>query len=582
MYKKFINRLFIISTIVLYGIFSPAFAQAPDTLWTKTFGGNNIDEALFVEQTSDSGFIITGYTNSYGAGSSDLFLVRTNQFGDTLWQKTFGGSSTDEGYCVHQTSDGGYIIAGSTYSFGNSFMNTWLIKTDEFGDTLWTKTYGGNNYDYGYSVQQTADGGYIVVGGTASFGAGNYDVFLIRTDQFGDTLWTKTYGGIDYDVGVCVQQTSDSGYIITGVTTSFGAGNDDVYCIRTNQDGDTLWTKTYGGIENDNGNFVQQTFGGGFIIIGNTRSMGAGSSDILLLRITTNGNVLWTKTYGGINPDFGNSVQQLSTGGFILCGKTGSYGAGGYDAWIIRTSNNGDTLWTKTIGTGTEENGNFVCQTFDEGFIIAGLASSIDINGDFWLIQLNPEGIIPVELTSFSATVSDGDVNLNWVTATELNNSGFEIQRFALSAEPQAWVKIGFVNGNGTSSEVHNYSYKDQNPFEGTSYYRLKQIDLDGTFSYSNEVEIEVKSPQEFTLAQNYPNPFNPSTKISWQSPVSSWQTLKVYDVLGNGVVILVDEYKPAGNYEVQFDAANLPSGVYFYQLQAGNYTGTKKLILTK
>jgi hypothetical protein len=197
---------------------------------------------------------------------------------------------------------------------------------------------------------------------------------------------------------------------------------------------------------------------------------------------------------------------------------------------------------------------------------------------------------IPVELTSFTAIVSTGKVVLNWVTATELNNSGFQIERRKTKDErSEEWVSIGFVNGNGTSTETHTYSFADQNPTAGISYYRLKQIDFDGSFEYSNIVEVNLTLPIAFSLDQNYPNPFNPSTKIKYTIPnvtlsgvEGSRVILKVYDVLGDEVATLVNEEKPAGNYEISFDASKLSSGVYFYQIQAGNFVETKKMILIR
>jgi hypothetical protein len=191
---------------------------------------------------------------------------------------------------------------------------------------------------------------------------------------------------------------------------------------------------------------------------------------------------------------------------------------------------------------------------------------------------------VPVELTSFSANVNDDNVELSWITATETNNQGFEIERSEMSEvkSQMEWEKIGFVDGHGTTTESQAYSFQDKNVVTGNYSYRLKQIDFDGTSEYSNVIEVEVTSPSTFSLEQNYPNPFNPSTMISYQLPISGDVTLKVYDVLGNEVETLVDEYKPAGNYKVEFNAANLPSGIYFYKLQVGSLVETKKMLLLK
>jgi len=191
--------------------------------------------------------------------------------------------------------------------------------------------------------------------------------------------------------------------------------------------------------------------------------------------------------------------------------------------------------------------------------------------------------VVPVELLSFSSSVIDEDVTLNWMTATETNNSGFQIERRETKNErSEEWKIISFVSGNGTTTETKSYSYKDENLSSGKYQYRLKQIDFDGTFEYSNIIEAEILPPAKFSLEQNYPNPFNPRTKISWQSPINSYQTLKVFDVLGNEVATLVNEYRTAGKYEAEFDATKLSSGIYYYQLNAGDFSQTRKMVLIK
>ena len=208
--------------------------------------------------------------------------------------------------------------------------------------------------------------------------------------------------------------------------------------------------------------------------------------------------------------------------------------------------------------------------------------------------DINPDGqlgnsVTPVELVSFTINVFNKKITLNWVTATELNNSGFEIERCALNAEHKAWINVGFINGNGTTSETHFYSFTDENILNGKIIYRLKQIDFDGTFSYSNEIEVDLNLPETFSLEQNYPNPFNPVTIIKYSIPsvkthrdASLLTTLKVYDILGKVIAKLVNENQPAGNYEINFNASLLPSGIYFYQLKAGSLVETRKMLLIK
>jgi len=194
------------------------------------------------------------------------------------------------------------------------------------------------------------------------------------------------------------------------------------------------------------------------------------------------------------------------------------------------------------------------------------------------------DGVVPVELTRFTANIKNGSVVLDWITATETNNAGFEIERMKNSKiqRLQDWEVVGFVDGNGTTTQIQSYSFNDEKLSAGKYQYRLKQIDFDGSFNYSNIVEVEILPSAQFSLAQNYPNPFNPSTIIRWQSPISSLQTIKLYDILGNEVSVIINEFRDAGRNEITFNAADLPSGVYIYKLQAGDFTLSKKMLLLK
>ncbi len=373
---------------LLWATHTLAFAQGPDTLWTKTYGGLSDDSGACVQLTSDDGYIVVGRTESFGAGNSDVYLLKTDGSGDTLWTRTYGGMNEDVGFSVQETSDGGYVIIGYTRSFGPERYDVYLIKTNAYGDTTWTKTYGGIWSDQGWSVEQTSDGGYILGGCTEVELRG--DAYLIKTDTDGDVMWTRTYGGDPTEWATAVHVTSDGGYILAGFTGYIP--NWDVYLLRTDKDGNALWAKVYGGPYDDVAMSVQQTPDDGYVVAGWTGSFGAGSMDVWLLRTDANGDTLWTKTYGGINEDKGRSIQQVSGGGYIIAGSTLSSGAGEGDVYLLKTDADGDTLWSKTYGGIELERGASVQETYDGAYVITGLTCSFGAGGpDVYLIKTEPD-----------------------------------------------------------------------------------------------------------------------------------------------------------------------------------------------
>ena len=359
------------------------------TLFTKNFGGNLWDYGNSVQQTIDGGYIITGEISSSENGSSDIWLIKTDSEGQEQWNQTFDGNDRDYGKSVKQTVDGGYIIIGSTGS--DYYYDAWLIKTDPKGTEEWNQTFGGDNKNYGNSVQQTIDGGYIITGEISSSGNGSSDVLLIKTDQQGQEKWIQTFGGSDYDIGNSIEQTYDGGYIITGSTRSYGNGSSDVLLIKTDQQGQEEWIQTFGGNYIDIGNSIKQTSDNGYIITGYTQSYGNGSRDVWLIKTNSLGNEEWNQTFGGSYIDIGNSIQQTIDGGYII---TGSRGTDYYsDLWLIKTDYQGNEEWNQTFGGNDYDFGNSVQQTTDDGYIILGHTKSYGNGGyDIFLIKTDSEG----------------------------------------------------------------------------------------------------------------------------------------------------------------------------------------------
>ena len=311
--------------IISFFSFTTISLSQPDTLWTKTFSlGHSIGRS--VQRVTDGGYIITGQTYNNRNDNSDVWLIKTDSEGNEEWNQTFGGSNNDYGYSLQQTTDGGYIILG-----------TLLIKTDSDGNEEWGKNIGGK------SIQQTTDGGYIIIGGAP-------DIELIKTDTNGDTLWAKTFGGSANDVGESVQQTTDGGYIITGHTESYGNGQADVWLIKTDSLGQEEWNQTYGGVDTTEvGYSVQQTMDGGYIITGSIESAGI-PYDVYLIKADSNGNEQWTKTYGGNSPDEGFSVQQTTDGGYIITGYSDSFGSIRV-VWLIKIDSEGFVQISSTFSS---------------------------------------------------------------------------------------------------------------------------------------------------------------------------------------------------------------------------------------
>jgi hypothetical protein len=365
--------------------------NSPIIDWERTIGGSNIDKAKSTQKTIDGGYVVAGYTTSFGAGDEDVYLVKTDSDGNEVWNKTFGGPERDIAEAVQLTSDDGYIVAGNTKSFGAGGSDVFLIKTDKNGDVEWTQTFGGSANDAANSAQQTHDGGYIVAGFTYSFsyGDGDPDIYLIKTDSAGTVEWNRSFGGPFTENALSVQQTNDLGYIIAGITASFGSGSNDFYLVKTNSNGDALWTRTFGGEGFDTAWSVQQTSDKGYIIIGETSSFGEMGVNAYLVKTDSNGSVEWTQTLGGTSKDVATSVQQTNDGGYVLAGYTISFGASKEDVYIVKTDSNGNEVWSKTIGGPQKERANSIQRFSDNEFIIAGYTNSFG-NGsiDMYLIKL--------------------------------------------------------------------------------------------------------------------------------------------------------------------------------------------------
>lgn len=379
------NRLFLLLLVLL-----PAVLAAQVT-FERTFGGA-ADDFGHSALACPGGYLLCGWTCSFGSGDADRYLVRTDELGDTIWTRTYGPQSgEDNGLKVKSTFDMGFVVVG--YSIRSGRANMTLLKVDARGDSLWAREYGGSLDDMAYAVDQATDSGFIIAGGTYSFGSGRPNIYAVRTNAGGDTLWTRTFGGSDEEYAFSVASTADSGFIICGWTRSHGAGMADIYLIKTDARGDTEWTRTYGGAEDEYGHAVRQTADGGYIVAGSTLSSGAGLADFYLIRTDERGDTLWTRTYGGDTSDLGHSVELTEDGGYIMVGQTASFGAGSYDCWLVKTDSCGDTLWTRAFGGAGDDRCHSVQKTVDGGYVAGGTTASCGVGGfDAWLLKTDSAG----------------------------------------------------------------------------------------------------------------------------------------------------------------------------------------------
>jgi hypothetical protein len=413
----------------------------PPTEWTRTYGTvDNHDEARSLIQTDDCGYAMFGFTRHYTSGwvyTEDFWLVKTDPAGNVEWNRTYGAPTCmhlESGQSMVQTDDGGYALAGYLSHEGNppTDYDLWLVKTDSTGNMQWNHTYGGADHDFAYSVVQTSDGGYIMTGGTRSYGAGKYDVYLVKTDSTGNMQWNHTYGGADHDFAYSVVQTGDGEYVIAGYTDSYGAGNRDVWLIKTDSDGSIIWHQTYGGTEMDWGSSVVQTRDGGYAIAGRTRSFGAGDYDFWLIRTDSDGEVIWNQTYGGMQIDEAHSLVQTNDGGYALLGRTNSFGTCNY--WLVKTDSLGNMQWNQTYGGELSQIGYAVVQTVDGGYAMAGysnyyISPSYGVV-DFWLVKVcvgdvNGDGLINViDLTLVSLAYGSFEGEPDYNPDADLNSDG--------------------------------------------------------------------------------------------------------------------------------------------------------------
>lgn len=466
-----------------------------------------------------------------------FFLIEKIYCQDSAFVNTYGGNENDQGRCLRQTIDGGYIIAGSTNSKGNSNTDVYLLKIDSFGKIEWSKTYGGTDLEWAQSVEQNLDSGFIIAGFTNAVGMGGYDMYVVRTDKNGDTLWTKSYGGTDWDFAYSVQPAADGGFIIAGETYSFGLGNNDMYIVKTDGFGNPQWSKTYGGEGSDFANQIRKTLDGGYIIAGASSTSINQNPDLCVIKITQTGDTTWTKKYGGDSTDIAYSIHQSSDGTYIVAGNTKSFGAGKMDFYLLRLNSSGDTLWTNIFGGTEDESWYSVSENLLGNYIMTGYSYSTIGGGkeDVYLFILNKNGNY-VQSTTFG-----GAENERGYSIAQAKNGGYAIVGSTLSY------------GNGFSDV-----YFIKTKADGLTGNPLVQVYFDSLF----KVSIEPKAINNSILSI-FPNPSSNTINFLFDNNQLA-QSFRLFNAIGTEVIT----YHNIESSFFTIRRANLSDGQYYYTIE--------------
>ena len=547
--KRILHLITFFSFAFIIGTAQPQYFQM--SIGPTIVSGSN-DIAYSMYQTWDGGYIVCGSTLSYGAGSVDAYLEKFDSLGNPLWSKTYGTANWEATFKLIITNDSGYAFAGGVYPSGQTDADILLIKTDQNGVLQWSKKYGGllnEGASELESIQQTSDLGYIITGTTKGYDTVISDnIFLIKTDAAGDTLWTRIFTAPAYDQAKSVQQTNDGGYILSGRTTSFvGGGQMDDVLIKTDSMGMITWAKTYGGFEGEEGMSVKQTADSGFIVTGATYSYGsaAGTSDVFVVKTDVNGIVQWSKAYGAVSVEASYSIIQSQDGGYAIVGFTESFLSPSFNASqyrapqgddssnviLLKIDSAGNLQWSKIYGGLLLDEAYGLSQARDGGYLICATTRSFgsDSTDNGYIIHTDVNG----DINCYSAPVSLQTTDTIPVTTP---------------------VNFTYTYGMGYS----NYTLTET-PFNMQTNLLCITVGLNENEPTSSSITI-------------FPNPANESCVIA--APDFNNADIIIYDVTGR--VILKQKF----NKQLQLTTSSFTQGVYFVEIKDLQWRSVKKKII--
>ena len=564
------------------------------------------DMGCSVQETFDGGYVVAGFAGYYST-NCNVLLMKINANGDTLWTKEYGGIKEDEGWHVEQTADSGFVISADTKSFGAGDTNIYIIRTDKNGNILWEKIYGGINYEDGAYLTVTPDGGFSIVGTTTSFGAGLMDIHVMKTNALGDTIWTKTYGGLKDEHGALIRNTLEDGYYVGGSTESFGAGNFDYYLIKTNSNGDTLWTRTYGGNKFDQLVEMVVNNDSGITLVGQSKSYSSGNYDMLMIRIDKNGNLVWAKNYYQLTDNVGYAIQRTDNG-YIIVGYGTGHLNGLSDEYLIRTDYDGNILWAKAYGD-TREETPFGISVGNNGIVTVGVRQNpVSLYYELYIFKRDTSGfsgckqgdVTSLVVSDVTPTVSSGAVvgSAPWIitNGTSVTDT-FTVTGIdfcdSCSASPTASflltstnnLEVGFTSeiygatsfywdfGDGSTgtevNPIHTYAN------DGSYDVCLHVSNLCGNYTFCHNikiVEIGIFNSDFNSRFSIYPNPT--SGKISIVNKQKMISYVEIYNLIGEKIY-----QENIVNSSVEIDISREITGIYFLKIISDSEIYFEKLV---
>jgi type IX secretion system substrate protein len=533
-------------TLCIIALLLTGKCRAQNPFTEKTFGTIYNETCFSLIHTSDNGYAFTGATSSPAAGGLlDIYFAKLDSNENLQWTKTYGGAGYENGTCIRQTLDGGYIICGEQTSFGAGGQDGFIMRTDPQGTILWCRAYGLPLSDAFGKVVLTSDSNYIVVGTTSSTGTLFGDIMVTKFNDSGDTLWTRIIGGAYYDAGINLAATNDGGCTICGRVSSFGAGLRDVMLSRIDGNGNLMWFKTYGGLYVEEGMAVTHTSDNGYVITGGTETFAppGGLFDVYMIKTDSAGNLLWSKTYGGDKIEATYAVVESPDGGYVVTGFTDSWaymhlrandplsilGDDSSHVFFMKVNSLGDTVWTRAFGGTTVDEAYGLINAPDGGYVIGAYSNSFSPNDslDVYIIHTDSLGVSGCHTYFVSPHIG----NPNTIVGTYIPP-----------------VSTGLTITNAPFI-VDTIAFQSNDP----------------CFGVFTEENSTIK-----TAGKIFPNPFSVSATIVLPESYHAPLTLTIYDVLGKTVR---KEIIPEAMTEVKVERKGLNDGIYFVEINAEGKT---------